>query len=51
MDALIRAQDWVYKGEGNANVVYTYTGTNPDLVRRSKRRAAGFLHAPKSAQA
>jgi inositol-pentakisphosphate 2-kinase len=27
------ADDWVYKGEGAANLILSYTGSSPSMVR------------------
>ena len=38
MDDLGSPCDWQLKGEGNANLVFAYTGSDPRLVR-----CAGWL--------
>ena len=31
--ALPDGEHWAFKGEGNANIVFSYTGSDPRLVR------------------
>jgi inositol-pentakisphosphate 2-kinase len=36
MDAVLQAGDakeWAYKGEGAANLILSYTGSSPSMVR------------------
>lgn len=37
--ALGSPEDWVFKGEGAANIVYSYQGTLPQLVRGGAKPA------------
>lgn len=34
-DIQLSPSDWVYKGEGNMNIVLSYTGSHQHLVRYS----------------
>jgi hypothetical protein len=30
---MLATEEWVFKGEGNANIVFAYRGSDPALVR------------------
>ena len=36
--SLLNVNNWVYKAEGNMNIVLSYTGKNSDYVRGKKKK-------------
>lgn len=44
------ADDWVYRGEGGANIVLGYTGSSPNFVMQITVSKFSFLRKTNSAQ-